>query len=58
MKPFFSFKFRRVGPARRWYDVLRPLVRIAWLLPASWPVQGSSVEVNTSFNPATSPGGG
>ena len=53
-----SFKFRRVGTARWWRDVLRLLVRIAWFLPASWPVQRSSVEWLRSFAPPTSPGGG
>ena len=34
-----SFKFRRVGSARYWHDALRPLLRIARFLLASWPVQ-------------------
>ena len=32
-----SFKFRRVGRACWWLDAFRPLVRIASLLPTSWP---------------------
>ena len=42
-------KFRRVGSARHGHDVLRPLLKIARFLPASWPVQWSSVEVTSKF---------
>ena len=42
-------KFRRVGSARHWHDALRPLLKIARFLPASWPVQWSSVEVTSKF---------
>ena len=50
-----SFKFRRVGPARWWQDALQPLVRIAWVLPAFWPVQRSSVGVIKKFRPSRLP---
>ena len=39
-----SSQFRRVWPARWWHDALRPLLRIARFLPASWLVQRSLVE--------------
>ena len=42
-------KFRRVGSALHWHDALRPLLKIARFLPASWPVQWSSVEVTSKF---------
>ena len=42
-------KFRRVGSARHGRDVLRLLLKIARFLPASWPVQWSSVEVTSKF---------
>ena len=42
-------KFRRVGSARHWHDALRPLLKIARFLPASGPVQWSSVEVTSKF---------
>ena len=42
-------KFRRVGSALHWHDALRPLLKIAWFLPASGPVQWSSVEVTSKF---------
>ena len=44
-----SFIFRRVVSARCWHDALRPLLRIARFLLASWPVQRSSVEVTSKF---------
>ena len=40
-----SFKFRHAGLVRWWHDALRSLATIARFLPASWPVQRSSVEV-------------
>ena len=49
------FKFCRVGPARWWYDALRPLLRIVSFLPASWPGQRSSVEVTSKFRPSHLP---
>ena len=47
----YSFKFRCVGPACYWHDALWPLLRIAWLLPTSGPVEQSSVEVTSKFCP-------
>ena len=49
------FKFHLVWPAGYWHDALRPLVKIAWFLPASWPVQWSSVEVTSKFHPSHLP---
>ena len=48
----YSFKFHCVGPACYWHDALWPLLRIAWLLPASGPVEQSSVEVTSKFCPS------
>ena len=44
-----SSQFRRVWPAPWWHDALRPLLRIARFLPASWLVQRSSVEGTSQF---------
>ena len=40
---------------RKWHDALRSLVRIARFLPASCPVQRSSVEVTSKFRPSHFP---
>ena len=40
---------------RRWHDALRSSVRIARFLPASCPVQRSSVEVTSKFRPSYFP---
>ena len=46
-----SFKFRCVGPACYGHDAFWPSPRIARFLPASWPVQRSSVEVTLTSPP-------
>ena len=38
-----------------WHDTLWPLLRIAGFLPASWPVQWSSVEVTSKYRPTHLP---
>ena len=50
-----SFKFRCVGPACYGHDAFWPSPRIARFLPASCPVQRSSVEVTSKFRPSHFP---